>query len=176
MIDLEVIESRQLRQSPSIRSGLGSSPSWSYRTRPPALRPVSVFARQKVTIHLRALEANGLVRVSEKRRWGGLTERRMVATAASYVISPKALGAIAPDPGGREADRLSASYLSPSQPARFAEVGGMCATRAGAGQTPRDPVDRHAAALPIRGGACRASATSSELRSRLSPPSITIRW
>jgi DNA-binding transcriptional ArsR family regulator len=81
-------------------------------------------ARQKVNYHLRALEANGLVRVSEKRRWGGLTERRMVATAASYVISPQALGAIAPDPG-READRLSASYLIALAARAIREVGGM---------------------------------------------------
>lgn len=34
----------------------------------------------------------------------------MVASAASYVISPSALGPVAADPG-RTADRLSASYL-----------------------------------------------------------------
>ncbi len=38
------------------------------------------IARQKVNYHLRALEAHGLVRVAEKRRWGGLTERLLVAT------------------------------------------------------------------------------------------------
>lgn len=32
-----------------------------------------------------------------KRRWGGLSERLMVATASSYVISPTALGPIAVD-------------------------------------------------------------------------------
>jgi DNA-binding transcriptional ArsR family regulator len=68
------------------------------------------IARQKVNYHLRALEAHRLVRVAEKRRWGGLTERLLVATAASYVVSPSALGPIAADPG-RDADRLSASYL-----------------------------------------------------------------
>ena len=67
-------------------------------------------ARQKVNYHLRALEAHGLVRVAETRRWGGLTERRLVATAASYVVSPGALGPVASDPA-RTADRLSASYL-----------------------------------------------------------------
>src|SRR5262245_47551655 len=35
--------------------------------------------RQKVNYHLRTLEAHGLVRVAEERRWGGLTERRLVA-------------------------------------------------------------------------------------------------
>jgi DNA-binding transcriptional ArsR family regulator len=68
------------------------------------------MARQKVNYHLRALEAHRLVRVAEKRQWGGLTERLLVATAASYVVSPSALGPIAADPG-RDADRLSASYL-----------------------------------------------------------------
>lgn len=68
------------------------------------------LARQKVNYHLRTLEAHGLVRVASERRWGGLTERLLVATAATYVVSPGALGAVAADPG-RESDRLSASYL-----------------------------------------------------------------
>jgi DNA-binding transcriptional ArsR family regulator len=68
------------------------------------------LARQKVNYHLRALEACGLVRVAEQRQWGGLTERLLVASAASYVVSPGALGPAASDPG-RSADRLSASYL-----------------------------------------------------------------
>ena len=68
------------------------------------------MARQKINYHLRALEEHGLVRVADKRQWGGLTERLLVATAASYVVSPGALGPAAADPG-REMDRLSASYL-----------------------------------------------------------------
>jgi DNA-binding transcriptional ArsR family regulator len=68
------------------------------------------LARQKVNYHLRTLEAHGLVRVAEKRQWGGLTERLLVATASSYLISPGALGPLAPDPD-RTADRLSAGYL-----------------------------------------------------------------
>jgi predicted transcriptional regulator len=67
-------------------------------------------ARQKINYHLRALEAHGLVRVASRRRWGGLTERLMVATAASYVVSPAAMGAASADPE-RNCDRLSASYL-----------------------------------------------------------------
>lgn len=66
--------------------------------------------RQKVNYHLRTLEAHGLVEVAERRKWGGLTERLMVATAASYLVSPGAMGPVAVDPS-READRLSASYL-----------------------------------------------------------------
>ena len=68
------------------------------------------LARQKVNYHLRALEAHGLVRLADERKWGGLTERLLVATAASYVVSPSALGPVANDPD-REVDRLSASYL-----------------------------------------------------------------
>src|SRR5215467_2897530 len=68
------------------------------------------LARQKVNYHLRALEAHGLVRPVEQRRWGGIVERRVVATAASYVVSPAALGEAASDPA-RASDRLSARYL-----------------------------------------------------------------
>ena len=68
------------------------------------------LARQKVNYHLRALEAHGLVQLAEERKWGGLTERLLVATAASYVVSPDALGPVAADPR-RDVDRLSASYL-----------------------------------------------------------------
>jgi DNA-binding transcriptional ArsR family regulator len=66
--------------------------------------------RQKVNYHLRTLEEHGLVRVVEERRWGGLTERVLAATASSYVVSPAALGEHACDPA-RCADRWSARYL-----------------------------------------------------------------
>src|SRR5262249_8732106 len=75
-----------------------------------ALAPRLGISRQKVNYHLRALEAHGLVREVEQRRWGGLTERRLVASAASYVVSPVALGKAATDPS-RALDRLSARYL-----------------------------------------------------------------
>ena len=68
------------------------------------------LTRQKVNYHLRALEAHGLVRLAEERMWGGLTERLLVASASSYVVSPSAMGRVAADPN-REIDRLSASYL-----------------------------------------------------------------
>jgi hypothetical protein len=68
------------------------------------------IARQKVNYHLRTLEAHGLVRVANTRQWGGLTERLLVASAASYIVSPGALGPVATNPD-RRADRLSASYL-----------------------------------------------------------------
>jgi DNA-binding transcriptional ArsR family regulator len=68
------------------------------------------LARQKVNYHLRALEAHGLVRIAQEPRWGGLTERLLVATAASYIVSPVAMGPVAPDPK-RSQDSLSASYM-----------------------------------------------------------------
>ena len=80
------------------------------------------LTRQKVNYHLRTLEAHGLVEVAEERRWGGLTERLLVATAASYVVSPGALGPIASDPG-RAADHLSASYLIALAARAIREVG-----------------------------------------------------
>lgn len=75
------------------------------------------LTRQKVNYHLNALERHGLVHLAHERKWGGLTERLLVATAASYVVSPSALGPVAVDPdreadrGGGEGGRLSASYL-----------------------------------------------------------------
>ena len=89
-------------------------------------------ARQKVNYHLRALEAHGLVQLAEERRWGGLTERMMVATAASYVVSPRALGPVAVD-ADRAIDRLSASYLIALGARVVREVGDLVrrATEAG---------------------------------------------
>jgi DNA-binding transcriptional ArsR family regulator len=65
------------------------------------------LARQKVNYHLHALEQHKLVSIAGERQWGGLTERLLVASATSYVVSPAALGPIASDPR-RSADRLSA--------------------------------------------------------------------
>ena len=68
------------------------------------------MARQKVNYHVRALEAHQLVREAGKRQWGGLTERLLVASASTYIVSPRALGPVALEPG-RGPERLSASYL-----------------------------------------------------------------
>jgi hypothetical protein len=82
------------------------------------------LARQKVNYHLRALEDRKLVEPVEERHWGGLTERLMVATAASYVVSPAALGPIGADPA-RNSDRLSASYLIALAARIVGEVGAL---------------------------------------------------
>lgn len=66
--------------------------------------------RQKVHYHLRALEEHGLVELAEVRQWGGITERVMRATAASYVVSPAAIAADGARPE-TVADRMSARYL-----------------------------------------------------------------
>jgi DNA-binding transcriptional ArsR family regulator len=82
------------------------------------------LTRQKANYHLRALEAHGLVRPAGERRWGGLTERLLVASAASYVVSPGALGAAAADPA-RARDRLSARYLVALAARTVREVGAL---------------------------------------------------
>lgn len=68
------------------------------------------LSRQKVNYHLKALELHGLVELAEERKRGGITERVLRATAATYVIAPAALGDSAADPE-RAGDRYSAGYL-----------------------------------------------------------------
>jgi predicted ArsR family transcriptional regulator len=68
------------------------------------------LTRQKANYHLNALQAHRLVQEAGQRKWGGLTERLFVASAASYVVAPGAMGLASTDPA-RTADRLSASYL-----------------------------------------------------------------
>lgn len=88
--------------------------------------------RQKVNYHLRTLEQHGLVELVEERRKGNMTERVMQASAASYVISPAALGAVAPDPANAP-DRLSARWLVAVAARTVREVGELIAgaTKAG---------------------------------------------
>ena len=66
--------------------------------------------RQKINYHLQALKQHGLVDLVEERAKGNMTERLYQASAASYVISPAALPAVAPDPGER-GDHMSAAWL-----------------------------------------------------------------
>ncbi len=80
--------------------------------------------RQKVNYHLRALQQHGLVREAGTRKWGGITERRLVATAQAYVVSPGALGPVAVTPE-RTHDRLSASYLIALAARAVREVGDL---------------------------------------------------
>src|SRR3954467_5570277 len=80
------------------------------------------LARQKVNYHLRELERHGLVELVEERRRGNMSERVLQATASSYVISPMALAAVAPDPE-RAPDRLSARWLLAVAARLVSEVG-----------------------------------------------------
>jgi DNA-binding transcriptional ArsR family regulator len=89
--------------------------------------------RQKVNYHLRTLEAHGLVEIASEKLWGGLTERRMVATAAAYIVSPIAMGPVAVDPE-RKMDRLSASYLIALAARVVREVGDLVRRAADAGK------------------------------------------
>lgn len=88
--------------------------------------------RQKINYHLRTLEQHGLVELVEQRRRGNMTERILRATAGSYVISPAALGAVAPDPS-RAPDRLSARWLVALAARTVRDVGDLLAgaTRTG---------------------------------------------
>ena len=88
--------------------------------------------RQKVNYHLRALEAAGLVTLVEERPRRGLTERVVVATARSYVVSPGALGPIATDPA--RVDRWSSRYLVALAARLVREVGGLARRADAAGR------------------------------------------
>jgi DNA-binding transcriptional ArsR family regulator len=68
------------------------------------------LSRQQANYHLRALERHGLIELVEERRKGNCTERVMRATASSYVISPTAMAALAPDPS-RSPDQRSARWM-----------------------------------------------------------------
>ena len=92
------------------------------------------LSRQKVNYHLRALERHGLIELVEERKKGNMTERVLRATAASYLISPAALSAVAPDPD-RSPDQLSARWLIALAGRLVQEVGELI-TRAKAARQP----------------------------------------
>jgi DNA-binding transcriptional ArsR family regulator len=91
------------------------------------------LSRQKVNYHLRALERHGLVDLVEERRRGNCTERLLQATARSYVITPAALPAVAPDPA-RSPDQLSARWLLAVAARLVRDVGELIAGAAAARQ------------------------------------------
>lgn len=131
MIDLAVIEDPAAAEASldPIRSRLLSELSQPGSAS--ALAARLGLARQKVNYHLRALERVGLIELHEERRRGNMTERVMAATASSYVISPAALAAVAPDPE-RSPDQLSAMWLVALAARLVREVGELMrgATRA----------------------------------------------
>jgi DNA-binding transcriptional ArsR family regulator len=89
--------------------------------------------RQKINYHLRTLEAHGLLRLVEERRRGNVTERMLQATAASYVISPAAAAAVAPDPT-RAPDRHSPRWLLALAARLVRDVGALLTGAAKANQ------------------------------------------
>jgi DNA-binding transcriptional ArsR family regulator len=89
--------------------------------------------RQLVNYHVRALEAHGLVELTEERRRGGITERVLRATAAAFVVSPAALGEKAVDPA-QSPDHLSARYLIALAGRVVREVGALARKSAAAGK------------------------------------------
>src|SRR6476469_1523601 len=91
------------------------------------------LTRQKANYHLRALERHGLVELVEERRKGNCTERVLQATAASYVISPSALSAVAPDPA-RQPDQRSARWLLAVAGRLVREVGELITAAGAAGK------------------------------------------
>jgi DNA-binding transcriptional ArsR family regulator len=105
--------------------------------------------RQVLNYHLKALERHGLIELIEERRKGNCTERVLRATAASYVISPAALGSMQPDPS-RAPDRLSARWLLALAAQLLRDVGELVsgATRAG----------QRVATFALDGEVCFASA------------------
>src|SRR4051812_47433932 len=91
------------------------------------------LARQKVNYHLRALESHGLIELVEERRKGNCTERVLQATAGSYVISPSALAAVAPDPS-RRPDQRSSRWLLAVAGRLVREVGELISASGAAGK------------------------------------------
>lgn len=66
--------------------------------------------RQRVNYHVRKLARAGFLRRAGERRKGSMIERRYVATARSYVLSPELLSRLGGDAAEVE-DRFSAAYL-----------------------------------------------------------------
>ena len=64
--------------------------------------------RQRVGYHIRELEKAQLVRFLGERRRGNCLEHLLQATAAYYVVGPRALGAVGPDVGALR-DRFSSA-------------------------------------------------------------------
>jgi DNA-binding transcriptional ArsR family regulator len=90
------------------------------------------MSRQLVGHHVRALEEQGLVVEVGRRAHGGLTERILAASAATYAVSPVALGDAGVDPS-RVPDRLSAAYLVALASRAVREVGALLHGAAQAG-------------------------------------------
>lgn len=78
--------------------------------------------RQRVGHHVRELESHGMLVAAGERRTGNFVEKLLRSSAMSYVISPAALGELAPDPRAIE-DRLSSAYLLATAARTLSDVG-----------------------------------------------------
>ena len=118
------------------------------------------IARQKVNYHLRALEAHGLVRVAEKRQWGGLTERLLVATRRLLRRLAGRAGPGRRGSGPRRRPALRELSDRPGRPRRARGRRRSLRRSAEIGKRLADAVDRHRDPLPLRGGARRVQPAS----------------
>ena len=114
------------------------------------------LTRQKINYHLRTLEAHGLVRIAERAALGRPDRAAAGRHAASYVVSPGALGEAASDPR-RTADRLSARYLIALGVADRSRGRGLARRAEAQDKRLRHARDRHRDPLSLRGRARRAS-------------------
>jgi DNA-binding transcriptional ArsR family regulator len=96
--------------------------------------------RQKVNYHLKALEAHGLVELTERRTWGGITERFVRRTARRLVVAPDVLQRTAGDPD-EVADHLSAAYLIAVNARAVSEVGAIVGSTPAGTRLPTLTVD-----------------------------------
>ena len=78
--------------------------------------------RQRLGYHVKQLERAGLLKHVEDVRKGNCIERRLVATARRYVISPKAFGSAGSDLT-RVRDKFSGAYLVALAGRSLAELG-----------------------------------------------------
>ena len=106
-------------------------------------------SRQRLNYHLRELERHGLIELVEERRKGNCTERVLRATAASYVISPAAFAAVAPDPA-RSPDKVSAYWMLALAGQLVRDVGELIAGAAKARKPVADLRDRQRDPLQLR--------------------------
>lgn len=77
--------------------------------------------RQRVHYHVKELEKRGFVREIGRRKKGNCVERLLRATARRYLVSPRTLGEVAPDPEELR-DRFSSSYLLSASARTIQEV------------------------------------------------------
>lgn len=90
---------RPLRSSPSIRYGPGCWPIWPSGRRPARWPRGSGSPARSSATTCAPSSSTALVELAEERKRGGITERLLRATAASYVVFPAALdeNAVNPD-------------------------------------------------------------------------------